>query len=92
MSVDYDRMYCEEFAERCYDLPRDEFVSTWYYFAFRKLGTPISPQTKVLMEEFNQLSLWNQQGVLFCLADWLASVANDVAQERAGEARTKEPL
>lgn len=94
MSVDYSRVACEAFVQRALNLLEPpQLVAFWYYLAFGRLlcGDAIR-EAKMLANEWQKLSLWNQQGVLFQLVPHVEKAARDVAQARAKLARIKEPL
>lgn len=92
MSVDYNRARCEQFVERLLEAPPTIVALVWARLAFNTQLVAAGIHTAPLIEEWETLSLWNRQAILYMLAPHIERIACARAHAVEQEAREKEPL
>lgn len=92
MSVDYSRTRCEQFVERLLVAPPPIVVRVWTRLAFDTSFIATGIHTGPLIEEWETLSLWNKQAILYMLVPHIERIAAERANAVEQEARELEPL
>lgn len=106
MAVDYDRARCVEFVQDFFtEPPADRTIGmipvsfgqsllhAYGLMVYGDLsGLPLREHHARLFAEFRQMSLWNQQGVLYQMVPRFEEFTKLVASHRCKEAREHEPL
>lgn len=94
MAVEYSREACESFVGDARTLlSPPHFVAFWYYLAFGRLICSDAIQAaQRLAAQWQTMSLWNRQGVLYLMAPLVGTVAQEAARESVKRARLEAPL
>jgi hypothetical protein len=93
--TDYDLQLCEDYVERALNFGTATFARLWVHAAGL---VPVHPpevhrlQLDAMAVEFTNMRPWNQQGVLFLMADHIDKIARYAAVNAASRARTQDPI
>lgn len=91
MSVQYDRARCVEYVYKVKaQLCNGDLARFWVHIAFD--GSDVPEAIDSLLEEWQALSLWEQQSVLYMLAPVITEIATNRAHDVSQQAREEEPL
>jgi hypothetical protein len=86
----YNREFCEDYFRKIRQLGDESFVRMWMHMA--KLAQVPSGNMDAWLVEWDNMSPWNQQGVLFLIAPEIDRIARDRAMEASRRARVEDPL
>lgn len=91
---DYDTGVVNEFTEKLRGLGAPDLVQVWFKLCgwWGMKDDTLSDKQWELVDEFQALSLWNQQGVLYQLVPLITELARTVAHKAAAKARKEDPL
>lgn len=89
----YSREYCEDFVQRLLKLTDADVVRFWIYacgMVAEEVKTMV--QLDAFVVEWNNMPIWNRQGVCFLLVEHIEYIARDRAKTWAAAARVVDPL
>ena len=92
MSIDYSREKCEDLVRRIMDLGPDMPQRIWLQLQDPYVNLIFRRDEEDLIIEFNRMSLWNKQAVLFMLVPHIEQIAAREAKKLCDLARQREPL
>ena len=95
-STCYSRSFCEEFVTSITKHDNKDIVLFWTALAFGFRMWPtlrmMSVEMSHLKDQWESMSLWNKQGILYLLAPHISEIASLAARCEAQKARQFEPL